>query len=231
MTGRGALHNPFDEVAVASAYDRWYDTPVGRTADRLEKALILRLAQPRPGETALDVGTGTGHFACDLASRGLRVTGCDSSGAMLQVARGKDADVTWLHSRAEALPFGDGSFDLVLSVASLEFVDQPDLALDEMFRVCSRGGRVVVGVLNVKSSWGRARIQEASRRDTPFRHAHLYTSEELVASLGQYGHPRWSGSVFFGPSGRGIRAADLLERLGQRLWPGRGALLVGRVGK
>ncbi len=231
MTKRGAGGNPFEKDAVASVYDNWYDTPGGREVDRLEKALIFRLAQPRPGESALDVGTGTGNFACDLANRGLRVTGYDSSGAMLQIARGKDANVTWQQGRAEALPFGEGSFDLVLSVTSVEFMQEPDLALAEMFRVVAPGGRMVVAVLNARSLWGRARICQASQQDTPFRHAHLYTAAEFVAALRRYGRPKWSGSVFFAHSGRGMRVADLLERLGQRLCPGRGALLVGRVDK
>ena len=231
MVKRGAGHNPFDKEALASAYDDWYDTPVGRVADRLEKALILRLAQPRPGESALDLGTGTGHFALDLAGRGLRVTGYDSSEAMLRVARSKESDVTWQRGQAEALPFADGSFDLVLSVAGLEFMDEPDLALTEMFRVLAPGGRLVVAVLNARSPWGRTRVRQASRQDTPYRYAHFYTPGEFVAALSRYGRLKWSGSVFFAPSGRGMRLADLLERFGQKLFPGRGALLVGRVDK
>ena len=231
MTESGTRSNPYDKVEVARAYGDWYDTPTGQVVDRLEKALIFRLAQPRKGESALDVGTGTGHFACDLADRGLRVTGYDSSEAMLQIARSKDVDVTWKRGQAEALPFEEGSFDLVLSVASLEFMPDPELALAEMLRVCAPGGRVVVAVLNAKSPWARARIREAAQQDTPFRHAHFYAPAEFVAALSRYGRPKWSSSVFFAPSGRGLRLGGLLERLGQRLWPGRGALLVGRADK
>ncbi len=231
MVGSGIRHNPFEQVSVASGYDNWYGTSMGQVVDRLEKALIYQLAQPRPGELALDVGTGTGHFACDLADRGLRVIGCDCSEAMLQIARSKDADVVWQRCDAEGLPFRDDSFDLVISVTTLEFVDDAHPALDEMFRVVARGGRLVVAVLNARSPWSRARIREARQKNSPFRNAHFYTPREFVAALSKFGRPRWSSSVFFPPSGRGMPMADVLERLGQRLCPGRGALLVGRVDK
>lgn len=224
-------HNPFDDPALASMYDSWFETPIGRTVDRLEKRLIYRLAQPKAGESVLDVGTGTGHYACDLAARGLRVTGYDSSEAMLQIARAKDAGVLWRQGEAEDLPFADGSFDLVLSVTALEFVRDRDLALAEMYRVTAPGGRMVIAVLNASSPWGKARQREARQLETPFRYAHFFTPAEFVSALERYGHPYWNSSVFFLPSGLGLRAADLLELLGQAFCRGRGALLVGRVDK
>jgi ubiquinone/menaquinone biosynthesis C-methylase UbiE len=224
-------HNPFDDPALASSYDSWFETPLGRTVDRLEKRLIYRLAQPKAGESALDVGTGTGHFACDLAARGLRVTGYDSSEAMLQVARAKGPGVRWQRGEVESLPFADGSFDLVLSVTTLEFVRDRDLALAEMYRVTAPGGRMVVAVLNALSPWGQARKREAAQHDTPFRYAHFFTPKEFVTALGRYGCPRWSSSVFFLPSGVGMSVADLLESLGQVFCRRYGALLVGRVDK
>jgi len=106
--------NPFEQPEVAAAYDGWYDTPLGQVSDRLEKDLVYRLADPRPGERALDVGTGTGHWACDLADRGLEVTGIDASESMLRAARTKDCRVTWKRADVEAMPVADGAFDLVL---------------------------------------------------------------------------------------------------------------------
>jgi len=224
-------HNPFDDPTLASSYDAWFDTLLGQVVDRLEKRLIYRLAQPKAGESALDVGTGTGHFACDLALCGLRVTGYDSSEAMLQVARARDAGVYWQKGEAEGLPFADGSFDLVLAVAALDFMRDRDLALAEMFRVTAPGGRMVVGVLNASSPWGKARKREASQQDTPYRYAHFSTPAEFVAVLSQYGRLRWNSSLFFPPSGLGMGVADSLELLGQAFYRGGGAMLVGRVDK
>jgi len=224
-------HNPFEADETASSYDIWFEMPLGKAMDDLQKALIYHLARPQPGESALDMGTGTGHYACDLASRGLRVVGYDSSEAMLRVARAKDSPVIWQRGEAEVLPFTDNSFDLVLSVTTLEFVDDPARALSEMFRVVAPGGRLVVAVLNATSAWGKSYIREALQQNTPFRHAHLYTPNEFVRALSVHGQVHWNSSGFFTPSGRGARFANLLESIGQAFCRGRGALLVGRIDK
>lgn len=230
MAVRSASPNPFASQEVAAAYDGWFETPLGAAVDRLQRALIYRLAEPRPGECALDVGTGTGHYALELARMGLQVTGLDSSEAMLAVARGKSSAVTWQRGEADALPFEDGRFDLVLCVTAWEFMPQRERALAEMYRVVAPGGRLVIGVLNAKSAWGRSYIRQA-QQETPFRYAHFFQAEEFVAMLRAYGPMRWNSAVFFGPDGRGWRLAGLLEWFGQRLFRDRGSLLVGRVDK
>jgi len=225
----GEPTNPFEHPEVAAAYDGWYATPLGQVSDQLEKDLIYRYAHPQPGERALDVGTGTGHLACDLAARGLIVTGLDRSEAMLRAARAKDCRVTWKLGEAENLPFPSGAFDLVLSVTAIEFVRDPARVLAEMARVTAPGGRMVVGALNARSSWAAARRREARRQGGPFASAHFFAPDEFVTMLRRHGPTEWSSSVFIGPSGRGLWLAGLLETLGQRLARGRGALLVGRV--
>jgi len=229
--------NPFSDASLAQAYDGWFDMPLGRLVDRLEWALIEKLAQPRAGEKALDVGTGTGHFALPLARRGLHVTGYDSSPAMLQVARSSAqgaplaGSVQWQQGPAEHLPYGDGSFDLVLTVTALEFVQDRQRTLDEMWRVTAHGGRMVAAVLNAQGPWGRYYRRQAQAQETPFRHAHLYMPQEFRASLAAYGPLRWNSAVFFGPQGPGQRFPHVLEWLGQRLGRDWGTLLVGRVDK
>lgn len=221
-------HNPFRDEEMAAGYDRWYETPLGSLADRYEKALIHRLARPQAGERALDVGTGTGHFALDLAAHGLEVTGCDSSEPMLEEARAKDPSLDWRYCQVASLPFPEDVFDLVLSVTVLEFVRDPALAVAEMYRVTAPGGRVVVGVLNAQSPWAAMYRQQ---QDGPFHRARFHTPKEFLDLLGAYGPVRWNSAVFFGPSGRGARLASLFERLGQTFCKGRGALLVGRIDK
>ncbi len=235
--------------AVAGLYDAWFDVPLGRTVDELEKDLLYRLAGLRPvqsrprdsgtpemaglrnGERGLDVGTGTGHFAFDLAAQGLTVVGVDLSAPMLAVARAKGSDAHLLQSNAAALPLATASFDLVLSVTALEFVADPEQAVDEMWRVVRPSGRLVVGVLNALSPWAWARHRESTTQETPFSHAHFFQPWEFVRLLRRLGPVTWSSSVFIGPNGRGLRWAWGLERAGRALCKPFGALLVGRVTK
>ncbi|MHB1295652.1 MAG: class I SAM-dependent methyltransferase [Anaerolineae bacterium] len=225
------MSNPFEDTRIATGYDAWFGTDLGGLVDRLEMQLVMELARPQAGERALDVGTGTGHFAAALAARGLEVVGLDASEAMLAVARARSAAVTWQRGQAEALPFGDGAFPLVLSVTALEFMRDPALALDEMCRVTAPGGRMVVAVLNRESAWGRMYTENARESGSPFRGAHLYTPDEFVAALSRFGRPTWGSAVFFPPDGPGEGDVGAQESAARIAAPGKGAMLVGRVSR
>jgi len=217
--------------AVASFYDSWFEIPLGHTADELEKDLLSHLARPRHGERGLDVGTGSGHFAVDLAAHGLTVVGVDLSAPMLAVAQSKGSAVHLIRGDAAALPLAAGAYDLVLSMTALEFVAHPEQAIGEMWRAVRPGGRLVVGVLNALSPWAWARRRESRKQETPFSHAHFFYPWQFVRLLRQLGPVQWNSSVFVGPNGRGLRWAWGLERLGRALFRPFGALLVGRVTK
>jgi ubiquinone/menaquinone biosynthesis C-methylase UbiE len=214
---------------VATLYDSWFETALGHTADLLEKDLLYRLAQSCVGDRGLDVGTGTGHFALDLAAHGLTAVGVDLSTSMLDVARDKDTAVHLLRGDASALPLASESFDVVLSVTALEFIERRQQALNEMWRVVRPGGRLVVGVLNSWSPWAWARRRESRQQETPFSHARFFNAWEFVRLLRHLGPVTWSSSVFVGPGGRGLRYAWKLERAGRVLLKPFGALLVGRI--
>jgi len=219
---------------VAASYDAWFDTPVGARADQLEWDLIRRLARPQSGERALDVGCGTGQFSLRLGQLGLRVDALDASPDMLSVARPKSTAIAWREGSAEVLPYDAGTFDLVLSVTALEFMVDQARALREMMRVVRPGGRLVVATLNADSTWGRFYRQQATENDNDlFARTRFYTPETLLAALGDLNPKsvRWSSSVFFGPSGRGLCIAGLWEYLGRCCARPRGALLVARVDK
>ncbi len=83
----------------------------------------------------LDIGTGTGLFAEAFAHRGMQVAGVDANPAMLPVARGFVPAGDFREGTAEALPFSDGSFDLIFLGLVLHEADDTQKALQEALRV------------------------------------------------------------------------------------------------
>jgi demethylmenaquinone methyltransferase / 2-methoxy-6-polyprenyl-1,4-benzoquinol methylase len=125
------VYDVMNTVMTAGLHHRWRS----RAAD---------LARVGPGDRALDVATGTGDLAIELASRGADVVGSDFSEGMLARARAKAPELRWEQADAMALPYADGEF----AAATVGFGARNfgDLAqgLREMARVVRPGGRMVV---------------------------------------------------------------------------------------
>jgi demethylmenaquinone methyltransferase/2-methoxy-6-polyprenyl-1,4-benzoquinol methylase len=108
------------------------------------RARAVDLARVGPGTRALDVATGTGDLAIELAARGGDVVGSDFSEGMLARARTKAPGLTWEQADAMALPYDDDSFDAVtVGFGARNFGDLAQ-GLREMVRVVKPGGRVVI---------------------------------------------------------------------------------------
>ena len=108
----------------------------------------IAAADLRPGDTLLDVATGSGNAAIPAAIAGLHVTGLDLAPTLIDVARARGAaagvDVDWVVGDAEALPFPDASFDVVLSVLGVQFAPHHEQAARELARVVKPGGQIVL---------------------------------------------------------------------------------------
>jgi len=166
--------NEWDERR--EAYER---SAVHRAGADLD--LLVEWCEPAQGVTALDVATGGGHVARRLRERGCTVTTCDA-------AAGMEPDVV---CPAEALPFPDRSFDVVVCRLAAHHFDDPAGAVQEMARVSRRLVVIEDGLHNDE------RVEEAERlRDVT--HVRAYTRTEWVAMLSAAGlrvvdlaqHPR-----------------------------------------
>ena len=168
--------------AQAAEYELWYQTPAGRYADALERELFVRLIQPKLGQSALDIGCGTGHNLAFFKELGLKATGIDVSEPMLDIAArklGTDVELHWGH--AEELPFDDDSFDIVTLITVLEFVSEPTKALKEAARVAR--GRIYLGILNKTSLLGITRRVKGRFRDSIYNRARFYSIWEVEAMV------------------------------------------------
>jgi SAM-dependent methyltransferase len=110
---------------------------------------------PPPGRRCLEVGCGEGRVARDLAARGHRVTGIDSSHTLVGYSRREHADGTYLQSDGAALPFRDEVFDLVVAYNSLQVVADMSGAVREAARVLIPGGRFCFCVSHPLADVGR----------------------------------------------------------------------------
>lgn len=168
----------------ASTYDDWCKTPLGSTVDHLEKELMAKVAVLKAGEKTLDMGCGTGIYTIWLAKKGLDVTGIDLSPEMLAKAREKaerdNIRIEWLQGDIRQLPFSDGTFDLIVCNIVLEFVDEPGKVISEALRVLKEGGRLIIGMINKESYWGRTYL-EKGRNDpnSVFAHAQFYSEQTI----------------------------------------------------
>jgi ubiquinone/menaquinone biosynthesis C-methylase UbiE len=118
---------------VASDYDRRYAmhdfSGIGSTL----------LALGSKATRVLELGCGSGHWLCKLASAGWEVAGIDPSQGMLDLASSRvRGDLR--HGHAEQLPWRDQSFDIVVAVNAMHHFAAPQVALREAFRVLRPGG-------------------------------------------------------------------------------------------
>src|SRR5271163_166236 len=107
---------------------------------------LVAFAKVAPGQAVLDVACGTGVVAITAARAGARVRALDLSPTLLERAR-ENARITgveldFVAGDAEALPYPDAAFDVVLSQFGHMFAPRPEVAVAEMMRVLRPGGRV-----------------------------------------------------------------------------------------
>lgn len=102
----------------------------------------------RPGTLVLDVACGTGNLAIPAASTGAHVTGIDIAANLVEQARERanEAGVTATFEvgDAESISYGDGSFDVVISMFGAMFGPRPDVVTAELKRVTKPGGLIAM---------------------------------------------------------------------------------------
>lgn len=120
--------------------------------DRLGPLGQVGSALDGPPPRALDVGCGAGQMALALAERGYDVSAVDVAEGMVAATRqrfadaGRAADIRQADVRA--LPYGDGEFSWVTALGVIEYLTEPQDAVDEFARVTARGGHVLLTAPN-----------------------------------------------------------------------------------
>ena len=125
----------------------------------------------------LSVGCGPAIIEGGLERSGFSVTGLDVSREALD--RAPDG-IRTVAGRAEEMPFPEGTFDAVIFVASLQFIENYTAALREAAKVLRPGGRIIVMLLNPRSGFVRQRLNDPDSYVQKLRHADLEEIEEVM---------------------------------------------------
>jgi ubiquinone/menaquinone biosynthesis C-methylase UbiE len=149
----------FDEDSRHYLAERYPSAP--KTCDQLSyltrKHYVLEMLDRIPGQgRILDIGCGPAVYTRDLADRGWQVCGVDLSNGMLQTAATAAAGyggkpVRFVAAQATELPFRDGSFDAVLCIGVVSYVDSVPALLNDVRRVLRPQGEAIFQIANVLS--------------------------------------------------------------------------------
>lgn len=193
-----------DQVLIHRLFDRAaprYRITIAPVLDPLTADFVAYVG-PRRDDNALDIGTGTGQAARQLAPWVRQVTGLDMSGRSLRVAGyfPTDARIHYVQADLHRAPFPRAIFSLVVASFGLNMTD-PDHSLPALRRLVAPGGRLVI------QEWGAAHPFDRALEEILARHA-VDTPEldDLRAALDDFA-PRWSGQM--------QDADDYRERLGE----------------
>ena len=152
----------------AHRYDSWYFKNYITAINELKviKSLVENVK-------TIDIGCGTGWFTSQLNTYCI---GIDPSIEMIKIAKSREIDV--ICSIGEKLPIKENSVNQVLVIVTLCFVDNPELILQECYRILKRNGKLIICVIPKDSKWGEHYISK--RKDSPFYEiAHFLTRNEV----------------------------------------------------
>ncbi len=207
-------------------YDRWFQTPIGKLVIEYEREAVLDILRPMPGESILDAGCGTGLFTLDFLRSGAAVTGLELSLPMLNGAcrRAGRYPFQGIQGNMIGLPFKNACFDKAVSITALEFIEDAEGAVLELFRVTRSGGLVVVATLNSLSPWAERRKAKTQRGEKHILESAFFRSPDEMCAL--IPSPTIARTVIhFNKDEDPLRARDL-EREGQKRGLNTGAFVV-----
>ncbi len=209
---------PFE--AYAAEYDGWFDEhrAVYESELRAIRAMLPSDMSSIVSE-GIEIGVGTGRFASPLGI----TLGIEPSPMMGMRAKARGIEI--IRGIAEALPFTNSCFKLVLMVTTMCFLDDVSLAFREVFRVLKPRGWFILAFIDRNSPIGE--IYERNKGDSPFyRSARFYSTDEVTGLLKDVGFNE-NGFEFV----QTVFGTDLSEAGGLKPGYGEGAFIVARVVK
>lgn len=154
------------------------------------------LSELRDAKDVLSVGCGPAIIEAGLAEHGFNVTGLDISKEALDQA---PDNIRTVVGSAENMNFADSSFDAVIYVASLQFIEKYKEAIKQTARVLGAGGKLLVMLLNPESEFFKEKTKNPDSYINKIKHADLTGIEKAIAE-----HFSVQSEFFLGIKGREI---------------------------
>lgn len=174
--------NVFLKQEIANNYDAYYQTEFGKKVDRIEKEIVSELLDMTVTDNKLlDIGCGTGHWAEFFIHKGYQVIGVDRSEAMLKIATNKNLEAKFMLGNSEKMDIEDESYKVITTITMLEFVNNQEKSIQEMYRILKKGGWLIVGGLYADSPLGMNK-----GNDPVFKNARFYNKKDIKSKFSQF---------------------------------------------
>jgi SAM-dependent methyltransferase len=118
--------------------------------------IVLEQVSLTENTMLLDAGCGSGLFCSMAIETGAQVTGIDAAPGLLEIARRRNPQSTFLEEDLEAMPFADNTFHVVTGFNSFQYAEKFENALRETKRVLRKGGQLVIGI------WDKPEVSDAT---------------------------------------------------------------------
>jgi ubiquinone/menaquinone biosynthesis C-methylase UbiE len=164
-----------DDLSERQSYRKSCETEFWQNVFRAESEYLLR--HLKGCQTVLSVGCGPAIIEATLSKHGLRVTGLDVTPEALG---GVPDSVRTVVARAQDMPFPSSSFDAVIFVASLQFIEDWRKAVAQAARVLRDGGRLIVMLLNPASAFFQEKLRDPHSYIRKMRHPDVKEIEEAI---------------------------------------------------
>lgn len=164
--------NPFDSLVLE--YESWFVEN-----KLLFQSELLALKQVVPVDrTGLEIGSGSGIFAKQLGIK----FGVDPSEKMLDFARQRGLNVQ--NGVAEDLPYENESFDFAVFITAVCFVDDPERAVREAYRILKKQGEIIIAILDKETAFGQF-LEKNKAKSEFYKCARFFSVPEINELLGK----------------------------------------------
>jgi ubiquinone/menaquinone biosynthesis C-methylase UbiE len=160
-------YNPFD--VYTDEYEKWF-----KENENTFQSELLAVRQLIPiGKKGIEIGIGSGIFAEQLNIK----FGIDPSDKMLEYARRRN--LTVIKGFAEDIPYSAESFDFVAFITSICFIENPDKAINEAYRILRKDGEIILAFIDKHSKLGQTLDKEKDKNKF-YSSAFFYSVSEIV---------------------------------------------------